>query len=72
MKLSSLKRRYLLASLISTGLLLGFSRPATAQFSDAVEFRRIEQPVGVKVGAAITGAGLVGLELWWFLMSKPK
>ncbi|MBE9108207.1 cupredoxin domain-containing protein [Nodosilinea sp. LEGE 07298] len=36
------------------------------------QFQRIEQPLWSRV--AVTGAGLslIGLELWWFLLSKPK
>ncbi|MBE9156430.1 cupredoxin domain-containing protein [Nodosilinea sp. LEGE 06152] len=36
------------------------------------QFQRIEQPLWSR--AAVTGAGLslIGLELWWFLLSKPK
>lgn len=36
------------------------------------QFQRIDQPLWSRV--AVTGAGLslIGLELWWFLLSKPK
>lgn len=36
------------------------------------QFQRIEQPLSSHI--AVTGAGLslIGLELWWFLLSKPK
>ena len=36
------------------------------------QFRQIEQPVENKVAVTISGLGLIGLELWWFLLSKPK
>ncbi len=74
MKLKSFKRTYLLGGLLSVGLLLGIPHPAKAQISepDASEFRRIEQPLAIKVGVAAAGAGLVGLELWWFLLGKKK
>jgi plastocyanin domain-containing protein len=32
------------------------------------QFRQIEQPLGLKVGVAIAGLALIGLELWWFLI----
>ncbi len=35
-------------------------------------FDRIEQPLGLKLGVTAAGLGLMGLELWWFLFSKPK
>ena len=36
------------------------------------QFRRIEQPLGTKIAVTLGGLGLVGLELWWFLLSKNK
>lgn len=35
-------------------------------------FRRIEQPIANKIAVTLGGLGLIGLELWWFLLSKPK
>ncbi|BDI16248.1 hypothetical protein ANSO36C_20500 [Nostoc cf. commune SO-36] len=34
------------------------------------QFHSIEQPLGLKVGVAIAGLALIGLELWWFLIYK--
>nr|MDF0369562.1 cupredoxin domain-containing protein [Nodosilinea sp. TSF1-S3] len=36
------------------------------------QFQRIEQPLWSKVAVTGVGLGLIGLELWWFLLSKPK
>lgn len=36
------------------------------------EFQRIDQPLWLKGAVTIGGFGLIGLELWWFLLSKPK
>lgn len=36
------------------------------------QFQRIEQPLGNKIAVTVGGIGLIGLELWWFLLSKPK
>jgi plastocyanin domain-containing protein len=36
------------------------------------EFQRIEQPLWIKGAVTVGGLGLIGLELWWFLLSKPK
>jgi plastocyanin domain-containing protein len=36
------------------------------------EFQRIEQPLWLKGAVTVGGLGLIGLELWWFLFSKPK
>lgn len=62
-------------SIISLGLLLGMTfgvqaaeMPATVGY----QFRRIEQPLSLKIGVTIGGLALIGLELWWFLFSKTK
>lgn len=36
------------------------------------QFQRIEQPLSNKIIVTLGGLGLIGLELWWFLLSKPK
>ncbi len=36
------------------------------------QFQRIDQPLRNKVAITLGGLGLIGLELWWFLLSKPK
>ncbi len=36
------------------------------------EFQRIDQPLWLKGTLTAGGLGLIGLELWWFLFSKPK
>ncbi|OKH37425.1 hypothetical protein NIES2119_14090 [[Phormidium ambiguum] IAM M-71] len=36
------------------------------------QFRPIEQPLSNKVLVTLAGLGLIGLELWWFLLSKPQ
>ncbi|MBE9020842.1 cupredoxin domain-containing protein, partial [Chroococcidiopsidales cyanobacterium LEGE 13417] len=36
------------------------------------QFERIEQPLWLKGAVTASGLGLIGLELWWFLLSKPK
>lgn len=40
--------------------------------SQSKQFQRIEQPLGNKIAVTIGGLGLIGLDLWWFLLSKPK
>ncbi len=74
MKIGFSNNQWLLSGLISTSLLLGVANTAKAQVSEpnTEEFRRIEQPLGLKAGVAAAGMGLMGLELWWFLLSKNK
>ena len=66
--------KWTIGSLLSIGMLFGAAPTARTQISEAdtSEFRRIEQHLGLKVGVAAAGAGLIGLELWWFLLSKTK
>jgi plastocyanin domain-containing protein len=75
----------IIGSIASLGLGLGLaSGVAVAQMphemngrhssdtEQTAQFRRIEQPLGNKVAVTLGGLGLIGLELWWFLLSKPK
>lgn len=36
------------------------------------DFQRIDQPLWIKGAVTVGGLGLIGVELWWFLFSKPK
>lgn len=65
MKTRFLRTRWLIVSLLSVSLL--FAQPAKAHAANTGEFRSVEQPLSLKLGVATVGAGLVGLELWWFL-----
>lgn len=47
----------------------GMDKHATPQSS---QFQRLEQPLGNKLVVTVGGLGLISLELWWFLLSKPK
>lgn len=61
------------SNLIGLGLLLGIATDATATEippSHTNQFQQIEQPVSLKVGVTLAALGLIGLELWWFLLSK--
>lgn len=72
----------IIGSLVSLGIVLGInsgeslaqtthdSQPSPTEQTS--QFRRIEQPLGNKVAVTLGGLGLMGLELWWFLLSKPK
>lgn len=72
------------STIVSLGLVLGIvsgeavaqrphqdeMQPSQNHFTE--EFQRIEQPLGNKIIVTVGGLGLIGLELWWFLLSKPK
>jgi plastocyanin domain-containing protein len=71
-------KRKILASLIGLGLLLGMASGVTAAEMPAAtstqtnQLGHIEQPIGLKVAVTTGGLALIGLELWWFLLSKTK
>lgn len=66
----------MISSIASLGLLWG-TASALAQMphempSGQQQFQWIEQPLWVKGAVTAGGLGLIGLELWWFLLYKPK
>jgi plastocyanin domain-containing protein len=75
-------KHWIFSSLASFGLLLGISSTSVAQMShDQMQpsgteqtnsFRRIDQPLWLKGAVTVGGIGLVGAELWWFLLSKSR
>ena len=36
------------------------------------QFRRIEQPIELKIAVTLGGLILIGLEVWWFLLSQTR
>ncbi|MBW4517608.1 MAG: cupredoxin domain-containing protein [Timaviella obliquedivisa GSE-PSE-MK23-08B] len=77
-----LKKTTFFGTLAGLGFLLGaISRAVAAEMpaahnmppqSSSTQFQRIDQPLANKVAVTLGGLGLIGLELWWFLLSKPK
>lgn len=78
-----LNRKTIIGSIATFGLLFGVAtQRAVAQqmphethnsaTSQTSEFQRIEQPLWVKAAVTASGLGLIGLQIWWFLLSKPK
>lgn len=73
-----LDKHKILGSLAGVGLLLGtafgvaVAEMPRSHSAPKGEFERIDQPLVVKLGVAAGGLFLIGLELWWFLISKPK
>jgi plastocyanin domain-containing protein len=71
----------MLASVVSLGLWASWLGTAPAQMphdtmpttsQPSTEFQRMEQPLWAKVAVTTLGFGLIGLEIWWFVLSKPK
>ncbi len=74
-----LNKKKVFASLVGISVLFAASPKAFAQKSvempvsqENVQFRRIEQPLGLKFAVTLGGVGLIWLELWWFIISKSK
>ncbi|MBE9001717.1 MULTISPECIES: hypothetical protein [unclassified Nostoc] len=68
-------KKMLWGSLIALVLLTGTPSATLAEMpahssEQNSQFNHIEQPLGLKVGVAIAGLTLIGLELWWFLLYK--
>lgn len=67
----------LFGALTSFSLLLGVATATQAEVNSEnrptqSDFRRIEQPLWSKVLVTGGGVGLIGLEIWWFLLSQSK
>lgn len=78
-------REMIASGIVSLGMVLGIaSGKAVAQMPQNMnemqpsqteqtgQFQPIEQPLRNKIIVTVGGLGLIGLELWWFLLSKPK
>ena len=77
------KKAAFLGTLASLGILLGAISGAISAETNlngmnqhtatqSNQFQRIEQPLGNKIAVTLGGLSLIGLELWWFLLSKSK
>jgi plastocyanin domain-containing protein len=76
-----MNRATFLGTLAGLGFLLGaisgiIAAEAPGQMDSmpqrSSQFQAIDQPVRNKILVTIGGIGLVSLELWWFLLNKPK
>jgi plastocyanin domain-containing protein len=70
-----MQRQIFLTLLTLLGLLLSITFPAAAQMHDSIsthQFAQINQPIALKLGVTLGGLTLIGLELWWFLISRPQ
>jgi plastocyanin domain-containing protein len=80
--LTKIKKATFFSTLAGFGFLLGVisgaiaaEMPSDHNMSNppqTTEFQRIEQPMINKIAVTLGGLGLIGLEIWWFLLSKPK
>lgn len=56
---------------LSPGISWAMDHPMPSEASNS-GFRSIEQPLPIKLAVTAGGLGLIGLELWWFLFSRPQ
>jgi plastocyanin domain-containing protein len=75
-RITTLQKITFLGTLVGFGFLLGaISGVLAAEMNTgqpATQFQPIEQPLQNKIVVTLGGLGLIGAELWWFLLSKPK
>ncbi|HEY9849127.1 MAG TPA: cupredoxin domain-containing protein [Leptolyngbyaceae cyanobacterium] len=77
-----LNKTVIIGGIASLGVVLGMGfgdaiaqtthEAHSTQTEQTNQFRAIEQPLSNKVLVTLAGLGLISLELWWFLLSKPK
>jgi plastocyanin domain-containing protein len=77
-----LSKKAILSSIASLGFLFSLaSGEAVAQTTSEIPsneksqmtaFRPIQQPLWVKGAVTSGGLALIALEIWWFVLSKPK
>jgi plastocyanin domain-containing protein len=75
-----MKRTIFWATVVGLGFLIGTISGTMAAESPGIigmsqrssQFQAIDQPLSNKILVTIGGITLIGLELWWFLVNKPK
>ena len=81
-----LKKATFFGTLVGIGFLIGAISGAIAadmpsdrnihnmqiESSQTNQFKAIDQPLANKILVTVGGTCLIGAELWWFLLSKPK
>lgn len=71
-RIATFKKITFFGTLAGFGFLLGAISGVIAAEPHTTQFHPIVQPIENKVAVTLGGLGLIGAELWWFLLSKPK
>ncbi|TAF06272.1 MAG: hypothetical protein EAZ77_12515 [Nostocales cyanobacterium] len=74
-----LNKKTIISSLATYGIMFNLATTtAIANPNHATEkkqtanFQTIEQPLSIKTTVTLGGLALIGMQLWWFLIRKPK
>jgi plastocyanin domain-containing protein len=65
-------RKAIFTILLSLTLTIATATTSHSTRESNNKFSRIEQPLPLKVLVTLSGLGLIGAEVWWFLLSKTK
>jgi plastocyanin domain-containing protein len=75
-RITTLQKVTFFSTLAGFGFLLGAISGVMAAEMETqqtpTQFQPIAQPIENKIGVTLGGLGLIGAELWWFVLSKPK
>jgi plastocyanin domain-containing protein len=76
-----LNKKTIISNIFTYGLMLTLAagtaiaspnHGTSTEKNPTAKFLKIEQPLSIKTTVTVGGLALIGLELWWFLLSKPK
>jgi plastocyanin domain-containing protein len=76
-----LNKKIIVGNFITYGLMLSLAmgtaianpnHQTSTEKEQTAKFQTIEQPLSVTTAVMLGGLALIGIEIWWFLISKPK
>ncbi|MEA5575791.1 hypothetical protein [Anabaena sp. UHCC 0451] len=74
-----LNKKIIISNLATYGLMLSLATTTAianphhaTEKKQTAKFQTIEQPLSIKTAVSLGGLALIGMELWWFLIRKPK
>lgn len=67
-----ISRRAIFTTILSLSFTMAIATASHATTESNHKFSRLEQPLPLKVLVTLGGLGLIGAEVWWFLLSKTK
>lgn len=74
-----LNKKIIISNLATYGIMLSLATTTAianpnheTEKKQTAKFQTIEQPLSIKTAVTLGGIALIGMELWWFVISKPK